>query len=111
LRYRNLIGADGSGSAVRRALGLDTPRAFFAGEYNVPGRHDLPLHIAFESDVLASGYFWVFPHETHVCVGAGAHKRTVRPSTIRPFIERRMRELGIEVGRTPYEGATVEVDF
>ncbi|MBN1240519.1 MAG: NAD(P)/FAD-dependent oxidoreductase [Gammaproteobacteria bacterium] len=111
LRYRNLIGADGSGSMVRRALGLDTPRAFFAGEYNVPGRRELPLHIAFQSDVLASGYFWVFPHETHVCIGAGAHKRKVRPSSIRPFIERRMAELGIDPGGTPYEGATVEVDF
>lgn len=109
--YRNLIGADGSGSTVRRALGLDTPRAFFAGEFNVPGRHALPLHIEFESDVLASGYFWVFPHDTHVCIGAGAHKRKVRPSSIRPLIERRMAELGIDAGDTPYEGATVEVDF
>lgn len=111
LRYKHLIGADGSGSTVRRALGLDTPRAFFAGEFNVPGRRDLPLHIEFESDVLASGYFWVFPHETHTCIGAGAHKRIVRPSSIRPFVERRMAELGIDAGTTRYEGATVEVAF
>jgi flavin-dependent dehydrogenase len=111
LRYRNLIGADGSASTVRRALGLEAPRAFFAGEFNVTGRRDVPLTIEFRSDVLASGYFWVFPHETHVCIGAGAHKRKVRPSSIRPFVERRMAELGIDPGETPYEGATVEVDF
>lgn len=111
LRYRHLIGADGSGSAVRRALGLSTPRAFFAGEFNVPGRRLLDLGVAFDSDVLASGYFWVFPHEEYTCIGAGAHKGKVRPSTIRPFIERRMAEMGIDPSATPYEGAAIEVEF
>ena len=111
LRYRHLIGADGSGSHVRRALGLPTPRAFFAGEYNVPGRHASDLIVAFDSHALASGYFWVFPHEDYVCIGAGAHKGKVRPATIRPYIERRMAELGIERGNTPYQGAAIEVEF
>lgn len=111
IRYRRLIGADGSRSSVRRALGLESPRAFFAGEFNVPGRAAFDLGVAFDSRMLASGYFWVFPHTDHVCVGAGAHKRLVRPSAIRPYVERRMAELGIDPGDTPYEGAAVEVDF
>lgn len=111
LRYRHLIGADGSGSTVRRALGLGAPRAFFAGEFNVPGFRGDALGIAFDSQMLASGYFWVFPHAAHTCIGAGAHKNVIRPSSIRPFIERRMAELGIDPGETRYEGATVEVDF
>jgi flavin-dependent dehydrogenase len=111
LRYRHLIGADGSGSGVRRALGLPTPRAFFAGEYNVPSTRSFDLGIWFDSPVLASGYFWVFPHEDYVCVGAGAHKGRVRPAAIRPYIERRMAELGIDAGETPYEGAAIEVEF
>lgn len=111
LRYRHLIGADGSGSSVRKALRLPTPRAFFAGEYNVPGPHVFELAVAFDSPVLASGYFWVFPHENYVCVGAGGHKSKVRPSSVRPYIERRMAEIGIDPGDTPYEGAAIEVDF
>lgn len=111
LRYRHLIGADGSGSNVRRALGLPTPRAFFAGEFNVPGQSAFDLGVAFDSRVLASGYFWVFPHEDYVCVGAGAHKGLVRPGTIRPYVERRMADLGIDPGDAPYEGAAIEVQF
>jgi flavin-dependent dehydrogenase len=111
LRYRHLIGADGSGSSVRRALGLPTPRAFFAGEYNVPGARAFDLSVAFDSPVLASGYFWVFPHEDYVCIGAGAHKGKVRPHTIRPYVERRMAELGVDPGDAPYEGAAIEVQF
>ena len=37
LRWRRLIGADGSDSAVRRALKLPHARLCFAAEYNVPG--------------------------------------------------------------------------
>jgi len=111
LRYRHLIGADGSGSSVRKALRLPTPRAFFAGEYNIPGRHDCDLDVAFDAPVLASGYFWVFPHEDYVCIGAGGHKGKVRPSTIRPYLERRLAALGVDPGDTPYEGAAIEVEF
>lgn len=111
LRYRHLIGADGSGSSVRRALGFATPRAFFAGEYNVRGQSGFDLAVVFDSNRLASGYFWVFPHEDYVSFGAGAHKGKVRPAMIRPYIERRMAELGIDPGVTPYEGAAIEVDF
>src|SRR5690606_25617628 len=111
LRYRHLIGADGTGSAVRRALRLPSPRAFFAGEFNVPRPHACDLGVAFDSRVLASGYFWVFPHEDYVCIGAGAHKGVVRPASIRPYVERRMAELGIDPGDTPYEGAAIEVEL
>lgn len=111
LRYRHLIGADGSGSSVRRALGLPTPRVFFAGEYNVPCRGPFELFVAFDARTLASGYFWVFPHEGYVCIGAGAHKGKIRPSTIRPYIEQRMTALGIDPGDAPYEGAAIEVEF
>ncbi|HEX6992927.1 MAG TPA: NAD(P)/FAD-dependent oxidoreductase [Gammaproteobacteria bacterium] len=111
LRYRHLVGADGSGSSVRKGLGLPTPRAFFAGEYNVFGPRAFELSVAFDARTLGSGYFWVFPHEDYVCIGAGAHKGKIRPSTIRPYIERRMAALGVDPGDTPYEGAAIEVDF
>ncbi len=110
VRYRHLIGADGSQSAVRRALGLPSPRAFFAGEFNIPGLHWDELLVEFDSAALASGYFWIFPHEEYTSVGAGAHKGLVPPAQIRPFIERRMEQLGIDPGDTPYEGATIEVE-
>ncbi|CAN5306455.1 geranylgeranyl reductase family protein [soil metagenome] len=110
LRYRHLIGADGSCSTVRRALGLRSPRVFFAGEFTIAGLRWEHLLVEFDSDALASGYFWIFPHEDYTSVGAGAHKGLIPPATIRTFLERRMVELGIDPGDTPYEGATIEVE-
>jgi flavin-dependent dehydrogenase len=111
LRYRHLIGADGSRSTVRRALGLRSPRVCFAGEFNVPGRRLAELVVEFDSEVLASGYFWIFPHEDYTSIGAGAHKLRVPPALIRPYLERRMTELGVDPAEAPYEGATIEVEF
>lgn len=111
IQYRHLIGADGSRSTVRRALGLDSPRSFFAGEYNIPGLRLEHLSVAYDSPVLASGYFWIFPHEEYTCIGAGGHKDLVPPATVRPYLHRRLEELGVDPGATPYEGATIEIDL
>jgi geranylgeranyl reductase len=111
IQFDHLIGADGSTSAVRRALGLASPRDYFAGEFNIRGVHMDQLTVSFDSAHLASGYFWIFPHSTYVCVGAGAPKALVPPATIRPYLRRRLEEIGVDPGETAYEGATIEVSF
>ncbi|HEX5387813.1 MAG TPA: hypothetical protein VFW66_14010, partial [Gemmatimonadales bacterium] len=109
IRYRRLIGADGADSAVRRALGLPAPRAYFAAEFNVPGLRLEPLSIACDSAALGSGYFWIFPHTDYTSIGAGAPKHLVRPSAVRRYLEARARALGIALDGVPFEGATIEV--
>lgn len=111
IRYRHLIGADGSASAVRRALRLPSPRVLFAAEFNIPGVRLPRLDVDFDSAALASGYFWIFPHDDYTSIGAGGHKRLVPPATLRPYLEQRMEELGVDPGNTPYEGATIEVAY
>ncbi|HEX7048747.1 MAG TPA: NAD(P)/FAD-dependent oxidoreductase [Longimicrobiales bacterium] len=111
IRYRHLIGADGSRSVVRRALGIPSPRAFYAAEFNVRGARADHLFVETDAATLGSGYFWVFPHSDYVSIGAGVHKAAVRPAVIRPYLERRIDAIGIARGETPYEGATIEVDF
>jgi geranylgeranyl reductase len=110
IRYRHLIGADGSTSAVRRALGLPSPRAFFAGEFNVPGRTAAPLRVAADATHLANGYWWLFPHAEYTSFGAGAPKHLVAPSQLKLEIERHAAACGIGLGGVEFEGATLEVD-
>jgi geranylgeranyl reductase len=108
--WRHLIGADGSDSAVRRALGLPSPRVYFAAEYNLPGVHLEPLRVECDRG-LGGGYFWVFPHADYTSVGAVAPKHLMRPALLRSYLESRLRELGLGDRGTPLEGATLEVDF
>lgn len=111
IRYRHLIGADGTASAVRRALGLPGRREFFAGEYNIADLGRERLYAACDGRELAGGYFWIFPHEGYTSIGAMVHKGCVPPARVRPYLERRMAELGIDPGETPYEGATIGTEY
>lgn len=111
IRYAHLIGADGSSSRVRRALGLPIRRDMFAGEYNVRGASADELRVMFDSDVLGSGYFWVFPHTDYVSFGAGGPTTLVKPGDVRPYIDRRLRQFGVDGSSTAFEGATIETDY
>lgn len=110
LRWRHLIGADGSDSAVRRALGLPHARGCFAAEYNLPGVRLEPLRVECDP-ALGGGYFWVFPHEEYTSIGAVAMKHAVRPAEIRAYVDARISRLGLACHGAPFEGATLEVEF
>jgi len=111
IRWTHLIGADGADSAVRRALGLPSPREYFAAEYNVPGLRLEPLRIECDPVELANGYFWVFPHRSYTSLGAVAPKHLVAPSALRRYLDRRVGRLEVARGGAPFEGATIEVVY
>ena len=107
--WRHLIGADGADSAVRRALGLPSPREYFAAEYNVPSIRLAPLRVECDPDRLANGYFWVFPHTDYTSLGAVAPKHLVPPALLRRDLDARLDALGVARAGVPFEGATLEV--
>lgn len=111
VRWRHLIGADGADSAVRRALGLPSPREYFAAEYNIPGVRLGPLRIECDPGPLANGYFWIFPHADYTSVGAVAPKHLVRPAALRRYLDARVDRLGLARAGVPFEGATLEVAY
>jgi flavin-dependent dehydrogenase len=110
LRWRHLIGADGSDSAVRRALGLPHARACFAAEYNLPGVRLDALHVECDP-ALEGGYFWIFPHRDYTSIGAVAGKHAVPPAELRAYVDERLAQLGLSDHGAPFEGATLEVEF
>ena len=111
IRWRHLIGADGADSGVRRALGLPSPREYFAAEYNVPGLRLEPLRVECDPGPLANGYFWVFPHAAYTSLGAVAPKHLVPPAAVRRYLDARLEGLGIMHEGVPFEAATLEVSF
>jgi flavin-dependent dehydrogenase len=108
--WRHLIGADGSDSAVRRALRLPSPRLYFAAEYNLEGVRLEPLRVECDRE-LGGGYFWVFPHDDYTSVGAVASKHVVRPAVLRAYLDARLERMRLAGHGEPLEGAALEVDF
>jgi geranylgeranyl reductase len=96
---------------VRRTLGLPSPRAYFAAEYNIPAVQVEPLRIECDPGALKNGYFWVFPHIAYTSVGVVAPKHLVAPAALRRYLDRRVEALGLSPAAAPFEGATLEVDF
>jgi flavin-dependent dehydrogenase len=111
LGWRQLIGADGADSAVRRALGLPSPREYFAAEYNLPGIRLGPLRVECDPARLANGYFWVFPHGDYTSLGAVAPKHLIPPAVLRRYLDARLDALGAARGGLRFEGATLEVTY
>lgn len=111
IRWHHLIGADGADSGVRRALGLPSPREYFAAEYNIPAMRLEPLRVECDPGALRNGYFWVFPHTAYTSIGAVAPKHLVPPSTLRRYLDGRLAALGVSSAGAPFEGATLEVEF
>jgi flavin-dependent dehydrogenase len=111
VRYGHLIGADGSASRVRRALGLPMARAYFAGEFNIERYVDPTLLVAFDSRHLGSGYSWIFPHRDYTSIGAGGPINLVTPASVRGYLERLMARLGATDRLPRFEAATIEVLF
>jgi flavin-dependent dehydrogenase len=109
IRWGHLIGADGSDSAVRRSLGLPSPREYFAAEYNVPGLRLEPLRVEWDPGPVANGYFWVFPHRAYTSLGAVAPKHLVPPSALHRYLDGRLDRLGVPRDGVAFEGATLEV--
>lgn len=74
-RFDVIVGADGSGSLVRRMFLSPTPkdRLTMAAGWFAPGDSDLVVRFIPEY----AGYLWLFPRRGHVGVGVGAPLGTV----------------------------------
>ena len=67
IRFRYLVGADGSVSMVRRFLKLES-KLLLGMQYSIPGNHERMIWF-FEPSLIKSGYAWIIPHRTYASAG------------------------------------------
>ncbi len=82
IKYRYLVGADGSSSLVRRYLGIPVDFSGVGINYQVPGEF-LKMQWHFDSTLFGNGYAWVFPHSDTASVGAYADAKVIRPALLK----------------------------
>ncbi|MFH0798025.1 MAG: NAD(P)/FAD-dependent oxidoreductase [Candidatus Woesearchaeota archaeon] len=70
IKFTNLVGADGVGSAVRKHLNLRTEKMHLAMHYLVENDFD-NLEIHFDPNISKASYAWIFPHKGYASVGCG----------------------------------------
>jgi len=108
IRWRHLVGADGSDSAVRRALD-SVPREYFAANTTSPASGSSRC-ASMRPGPIASGYFWVFHMAAYTYMAPWLRA----PGGARgaaPVISTAAERLGVARDGVPFEGATIEVAY
>jgi len=111
IRYRTLIGADGSISLVRRALAISSK---FIHCFQFRYEKDFE-RMEWGSDVpdLGEGDYYVFPHKQHTRIGWGSMgngRFETRRDLIRGFMEF-WKERGIELKPNTLESWPIQVEY
>lgn len=108
LRFRELVGADGTVSLVRRQVSGRRSRKTGMGlHYMIPAElpqrrfTDLEIHFGH----IPYGYIWVIPGKEFVNIGAGAVGSPAPPSTIVEALTEFMKTLSVTVSGLELHGA------
>ncbi len=76
IRFRYLVGADGSNSIVRKYLNIPSVHMGVGINYQLPGDFK-KMEWFFDSSLFGNGYSWIFPHRKTVSIGTYAGSNIV----------------------------------
>jgi len=105
IRFRYLVGADGSMSMVRRFLKLES-RLYIGMQYRVAGSLDRMVWF-FEPRLIKSGYAWIMPHATYSSAGVFFNPKQVAAKKAVAALHLFLGRYGVEYGNAKLEAAPV----
>ena len=111
IRFKSLVGADGSASLVRRHLGLGTDEVVSGIQYIIPSQKYGKFEIFLDSSQFNSWYCWIFPHKGYVSIGCGADSKLFSISQLRKNFERWLTKNNIDVSKGKLEVFPINSDY
>ncbi len=111
ISYRFLVGADGSSSAVRRYLGLDSRTTGLGVQYVIPTEEYENLEIFFEPKAFSAWYAWIFPHRGCASVGCGCDPNDMQPGIMMKNFRAWLKRRGIDVSKAELKGFVINCDY
>jgi flavin-dependent dehydrogenase len=109
VRFRFLVGADGSASLVRRFLGL-APEYYSGMHYLLPGTFDRMVWF-FMPRLIATGYAWIIPHTTSLSAGVYFNPRRVAVKNAWEALHRCLDRYGVKRGSVQPESAPINCRY
>jgi len=110
--YRNLVGADGYASIVRRYLNIPVVKRLIGIQYNLPvDEVNTMLQIHLQSRFFKSWYAWIFPHCHSIAVGCCCDPRLMKASKLRENFQTWLSLQGIDTGDAILESCPISYDF
>ncbi|MFH1722215.1 MAG: NAD(P)/FAD-dependent oxidoreductase [Candidatus Altiarchaeota archaeon] len=110
IKYKYLIGADGSSSVVRRSLGLSNKDFAMGVQYLVPGEFS-DLEVFMDIKLFGPWFGWVFPHNGFASIGAGADYRVISPSKLKSNLEQLISSMGYNYSDCEFQAAPISYQY
>jgi flavin-dependent dehydrogenase len=109
LRFKNLVGADGSYSLVRKSLGLST-KLGMAIQYWTKQKFDYP-EIHFDSKDFGPWYSWIAPYKNGSFIGCGAEIGYMSGAELKLCLDEWCTLKGVDISESVFEGAPIQVSY
>jgi geranylgeranyl reductase len=110
VKFRYLIGADGSSSLVRRHLRLPVRHIGTGINYQIPGDFEkMEWHLA--PALFHNGYAWIFPHKDTVSIGAYADNSAMKAKHLHQGLRRWASHRGLDVTGIQQQAESINFDF
>ena len=110
VRYRYLIGADGSHSLTRKYLGLPVRKIGTTLQYVVPREHG-SFELFFDARRFGSGIAWIVPHNGRTIIGLGRDLREARGKSLREVCRRWCQQRRIDLTGGREEAWPINYDY
>ncbi|MFH1536810.1 MAG: NAD(P)/FAD-dependent oxidoreductase [Patescibacteria group bacterium] len=111
IKYKYLVGADGSSSLTRRYLGISTKKLAVCIQYIIPTDKYKDLEIFFDSKLFHAWYAWIFPHQGYVSIGTGCNPKYVTVKQLKENFHKWLKEKNIDYSKGEYQAHPINYDY
>lgn len=113
IKFKYLIGADGSSSIVRRHLELKTNKSSvgIGIHYIVPTKKYKEIELFFDTRLFKTWYAWIAPHNNYASIGAGCDLKILSGKKLAVNFHKWLKRNNIDVSNGKYEASLLDYDY
>lgn len=110
VRFKFLVGADGSSSIVRKYLNLSSSKLEIAIQYILPKRLE-NFEIYLDDKLFGTGYLWIFPNKDYTSIGCGTDLRFMKSKTLKNNFDLWLKEHNFDMSDAKFESGLINYDY
>ncbi len=115
IKFKYLVGADGSSSITRKHLGLKTNKLSIGIHYIIPNiiptKKYKEIELFFDTRLFKTWYAWISPHNNYVSIGAGCDLKILSGKKLATNFHKWLRRNNIDVSNGKYEACSLNYDY
>jgi geranylgeranyl reductase family protein len=113
IKFKYLVGADGSSSITRRHLGLKINKLSvgIGIHYIIPTKKYKKIELFFDAKLFKTWYAWILPHNNYASIGAGCDLKILSGKKLAANFHKWLRKNDIDVSKGKYEAYSLNYDY